>query len=452
MKNIDRNKFLFKELPFWLIFSLVVLIPFQAFFITYLRSILNLSDFGVFLISAWKEYVLICLISLALAKFLKEKKLSFSLILADKIILGFFVLGILYFIFFGGDLAQKIAGLRYDTELFLFYFMARLFVFDKKKLSLITRSFIISGLAILTFGLLQIFLLPPSFLEFFGYSSGLAGYNQTGVLPTYELLNPALPGIYRVQSFLPGALQFSSYLLLLFFLVFGLFVYSKKMKKYLSIMLVFLFIALVFTFTRSAWIGLSVAMLVSLFIIIRNKYYVVVSSFVVALVGYFSFRELSNNLKFQAIFLHGMVRDNELFGSTLGHLNSMKESFVLLLSNPLGLGLGVSGPASRYAEDALIPESWYLQIGSELGILGLIIFLAILIVVAKYLFDIFKKSKDLLYKSLGLGLLGALMAISVSSLFLHTWADTATVYPFWILFGLLVSQVDNSDIMKKERR
>lgn len=452
MKRIDKNKFLFKELPFWLIIFLVVLIPFQAFLITWAREVLNLSGQGVFFISLWKEYILIILILLVFIGIFKSRKLPFRIILLDKIIFTFFALGFLYFLIFDGALVQGIAGLRYDMELFIFYFVSRSLVFDRQRIKQLVKCFLFSSFIVLLFGLLQVFILPPSSLEVFGYSSGLTEYGQIGILSTYRILNPTLAGIYRIQSFLPGALQFSSYLLFLFFILLGFFIYGKKNRVYLGPILFLSFLGLIFTFTRSAWIGLVVGFSMILYLCVKSKKAILFSFFSLLVTGYFFVRSMLDNEKFQAIVFHGTIRKEGLFGSTPEHLEAVKEGMVLILSNPFGLGLGVSGPASKYSENIIIPENWYLQIGTELGVLGLVIFVAILVVGGKYLFDILKKSEDSFYKSLGLGLLGALVAISVSSLFLHTWADTATVYPFWILFGLLVSQVDNSDIMKKERR
>ena len=63
--------------------------------------------------------------------------------------------------------------------------------------------------------------------------------------------------------------------------------------------------------------------------------------------------------------------------STSAHAQLFKEGTQKLIAQPLGYGLGTAGPASVHFEKFL-PENWYLQIGLEIGIAGLVIFLGIL--------------------------------------------------------------------------
>jgi O-antigen ligase len=381
-------------------------------------------------------------------KLIKEKKFPFKVIFLDKLILLFVALVLIYFFLLENSLAAKVAGLRYNTEFFILYFLVKSFNFDKNDFLKLIKYFLASGVLVVLFGLLQIFILSPKFLQFFGYSSGLAEYLRTGVLPTYELLNPAVEGIYRIQSFLPGALQFSSYLLLLTALILGFFLFSKRDRGFLGLYMFFSLVALVFTFTRSAWIGFSAALLVVLFVLIKKKRYLFLSILSLGGLGYVFFKTFSDNLKFQAIFLHGMIRDNKLFGSTFDHLEAMKDGLFLILSQPMGWGLGVSGPASKFSDKVFIPENWYLQIGTELGILGVLFFVMILSVLGWSLLNIYRKAKDDFYKYISFGLFACLIALSISSLFLHTFSDTATVYPFWIFAGLLLAQASDFDIIQ----
>lgn len=448
MKILDNKDMLFRKIPFVIFAILIILMPFQAFFITWKSHLLGLSSLGITFISSWKEFLVLVLSFLLFLKLISEKKFPFRITLLDKIILSFIFINLIYFFLFDNSLAAKVAALRYNTEFFILYFLVKSFNFDKNDLLKLIKYFLASGVLVVLFGLLQIFILSPKFLQFFGYSSGLAEYSRTGVLPTYELLNPAIEGIYRIQSFLPGALQFSSYLLLLIALILGFFLFSKKNRGLFGLYMFFSLIALVFTFTRSAWIGFLVALIVVLFVLIKKKRYLFLSFLSLGGLGYVFFKNFSDNLKFQAIFLHGMIRDNKLFGSTLDHLEAMKDGLFLILSQSLGWGLGVSGPASKFSDKIFIPENWYLQVGTELGILGVLLFMMILFILGWHFLNIYKQSKDVFYKYISLGLLACLVALSVSSLFLHTFSDTATVYPFWIFTGLLLAQASDFDIIK----
>lgn len=448
MKKQENSKknILFYEFPFWVTLVFLALLPFQAFLITFIRFKFSLSLDQVVFISLWKEYLLIILFILAIFKTLRLKIPPFKILKLDKIIFSFFVLAFLYFLFFGGNWGQKISGLRYDLEFFLVYFLARTFSFDKQKIKIFLITFFVIALSVVLFGLLQISCLPPSFLEKFGYVANPDLYLQTGILSTYGPINPSLPNFYRIQSTFPGALQFSSYLILIAAFVFSLILSLKNKRKYLlpaSIFLALVFLAIFATYSRSAWLGVLAGLLTILLLRAKKKRNVILPAVVLVLVGVFAVFLLFNIQTFQTIILHGEVRENSLFGSTMTHFEAFLGSITLIFKNPLGMGVGSAGPASTLGK-TLITENWYFQIAIELGILGLIIFSAIIIYLFNFFKKIFQESKENLYKFLSLGLLGAFLGISVSSLLVHTWADTATAYPFWIFTGLLIAQFENN--------
>ena len=116
----------------------------------------------------------------------------------------------------------------------------------------------------------------------------------------------------------------------------------------------------------------------------------------------------------------------------------MADGIKFSLENPLGLGLGNAGPASNhFAKDYLgfIPESWYLQVSLELGILGIILYLTILGFALKALYQ---KYKDGDYYALSLLL--SLVGIMVASFFLHSWEDSATALLFWGMVGVVLGK------------
>jgi len=445
--NKQTNSFDFRKLAFWLFIFFVALLPFQAFLLTWIRHQLNLSSGQFFIMSLWKEFLLGIILFIAGLKISIDKKRPvFKILTLDKVILSFGVLFLIYFVFFGGSLAQKIAGLRYDLEFFLIYFLARFFNFDNKQLKSFFKIFLLSSVPVVTFGLLQI-VLSPSFLISFGYSPTLSEYMKTGIIPTYDAINPSLPNLYRVQSTFPGALQFSSYLLVVASFGISTFLIKKdKYKFYALVLFVLSLVAISVTYTRSAWLGILAAIFVVLLVYVRRKMYVILPSLLFILAGSFFIFSFFNFKPIQTLLLHGEIRDNTVVGSTESHQNALSESIGLIKNNPLGRGIGAAGPASKLSEEVIISESSYLQIVLEVGILGLVLFILVVSALFKYLYTIFKKAKDSINKSLSLGLIGALLGISVSSLFLHTWADTATAYLFWFFVGLVVSGFEKDNI------
>jgi hypothetical protein len=114
--------------------------------------------------------------------------------------------------------------------------------------------------------------------------------------------------------------------------------------------------------------------------------------------------------------------------STDVHANLFKKGVALSAKNPLGMGLGTVGPASVRFEKRLT-ENWFLQIALEMGWLGLILFLAILIELSRKLLA---DRKNLLKIGLFLSLLG----ISVTGLFTHSFEETTTVLLLMIFSAL----------------
>ncbi len=425
-------------IAFCLLLFLLILIPFQAFLLTWFKALglsKNIYNLAVF----WKEIILFILIISAILNFFANKK-KISLLKTDKAILIFIGLNFLYALFFNLPLEQKIIGLRYGLEFLIFYLAVRFNNFNQNQFKILIFSFLGVSVLITIFGLMQISYLPPDFLEKFGYSRNLGEYLKTGIVPTYESVSPLLPSIYRVQSTFPGALQFGSYLVLIFSLFLSLTFYFKNKFRYLAIFNVLMIIwALYATHTRSSWISVLVAILTGTFLIVKNKKFFIgialsiITACLVLISLFFS------NKKVQTILLHGEIRDGQLFGSTQAHLEALINGLSLFIASPFGNGVGFAGPASKAVSDTIVTENWYLQIALETGIMGIIIFLLIMFFIFSGLFSIFKNTDNLFYKYIALGIFISLSSIVSNNLMLHTFADTATVYPLFIFIGMLFS-------------
>jgi O-antigen ligase len=112
-------------------------------------------------------------------------------------------------------------------------------------------------------------------------------------------------------------------------------------------------------------------------------------------------------------------------------VNSIQQGIDTVVNNPFGKGIGSAGPASFYTQKPLIVENWYLQIAIEIGIIGLLIYAVFIVLNLKKLY-ITSKQKD--NSVLSTTLFAAICGILVTSLFLHTLADSTLSI---LLFGLL---------------
>ncbi|MBF0913547.1 hypothetical protein HXK64_01070, partial [Candidatus Gracilibacteria bacterium] len=121
--------------------------------------------------------------------------------------------------------------------------------------------------------------------------------------------------------------------------------------------------------------------------------------------------------------------------STEGHFSRMKIGIERFIKKPLGSGLAESGPAFRSiypekqnleGEHYYIPESWFIQILVEGGIIYFALFLSILGIIS---IKLYKKS---------LTIFGVFLAILVMNIFLHIFEATYLSILLFILIGLIL--------------
>jgi hypothetical protein len=125
---------------------------------------------------------------------------------------------------------------------------------------------------------------------------------------------------------------------------------------------------------------------------------------------------------------HSLSSDSSNF-DRLGHLkNGLKD----IAHEPWGGGPGTAGPASvRNPERTRLAENYYLQIGQEVGVVGLLIFISINILVAAALF---KQSG-----ALSLALFASLIGLTIVNMLSHAWGDDTLGLLWWGLAGIALA-------------
>ncbi|MCF7846067.1 MAG: O-antigen ligase family protein [Candidatus Peribacteraceae bacterium] len=415
---MSRNNFS-ERMAWWLIATLLVLLPFHAFLFTWLKSFFW-TDSWTILIQSWKEILVGILGLLAFGKLISQRKFpkgsTFWLGLA------LIVLAIAYTAFGGGVLAQKILGLRTATLFLIAFLSVRFFVFEKSKIEQLKKIVLCSAAIVIAFALAQQFLLPADFLKYFGYSENVSEWLPGGNLPIYHLVGDS--DTIRLQSTFAGPNQLGAYLLVILPLAAAKICRTKNWWCWLAGG-IFCggIVALVFTFSRSAWLGATAMFLIFAITLWR--------------------RNLSPKLKRKLLFgglaaLLGLIIllfSSESLGGIISRAESTREHFEKSIAaaeqvaeNPLGLGIGrTAGVAQRFEADPLTPENTYLGVTLELGWLGGLIFLAFLISLAA---NLNKNRSELVYSLIG---------IAVVMFFLHPLEDTPTALTFFLLAGMLNS-------------
>ncbi len=399
---------------------LVALMPFHAFLSTWLGTVLGHRE----IIQSWKEILLIILGGLTAALLVREPsrlaKLRHPAVLA---LGGFVALGLIITLIARPTLTTAIFGLKIDTE-FLLAFALSLLVATPWFLRQLVQITLAAAAVVVGFGCLQVFVLPPNFLTYFGYGPDT-------VVP-YQRLD-AVTNSLRFAATLGGPNQLGTYLIIPISLVLA--IMWRQRRWWLGIGLILAAVVLVNTHSRGAWVGALVALAVISFGILPRQARRI--GLAAAGVSFGVIMALSptliQNSFVQHYFLHGEETYSSQRGSDFEHLVSLQNGTSALISEPLGHGFGTAGPSVFQTGTGRIIENYYLQLGYETGMLGMILFVAGIGLLGR---ELWRRSTNNPY---ALALAGALAGISVNALVLPVWTDSTGALVFWILAGAAIA-------------
>jgi O-Antigen ligase len=307
---------------------------------------------------------------------------------------------------------------------------------------------LIPAVAVVAFGLLQIFVLPANFLTHFGYGPA--------TIRPYELVD-LNSGFVRVQSTLRGANPLGAYLVLVVATIASLLASkirdrSLKLRDYkrpvwIIILGAAALIVLYFTYSRSAYAGVALGVAWVVWLKFTNsiirRWLLIGGAAVCVIFGGLTLA-LRHNAAFEDTFFHTSQLSRSPQSSNQNRTSSLENGLHDVAHEPLGRGPGTAGPASVHNNHpARIAENYYLQIGQEVGWIGLALFLAINILLAK---DLWERRKEA--DCLAITLLVSFVGISFINLLSHAWADDTLAYLWWGLAGVAVGAADIPD--KKE--
>ena len=402
----------------WGLLAILLAMPFHAFFSILLGSL----GMAQMVVQSWKE-ALILLMGFAWIIYCIAKNRILIRFDAINIIFGLILLlSLMVTVFIHPSPRAVLFGVKTNLVAIALYFIAQIPIsqkaFIKKNINWIV---IVPGLIVAFLAIVQSSIISPGLLE-------KIGYNPATIDPR-QIVDGSLK-FFRAFSTLGGPNQLGAYLIvpLVFSLSYGI----KNKKWYVILFSLPIFAGIFLSYSRSAWIGSIVAALVCVAIMLSRKQRVifVATSLAAVLVGgLVLFNLSSNNQKVQNVLLHGRYFENQLQGSDSQRLEAITKATSTIKSQPLGHGLGSAGPASYQSEAPVISENWYLQIAYEVGIIGLLLYLAGF---TGLLGEFARDRKN----PLATALLSATLGILIINLFLHAWADSTLVLVMFTLYGL----------------
>ncbi|MDA1208871.1 MAG: O-antigen ligase family protein [bacterium] len=379
-------------------------------------------------------------------------------------------------------LRQVAFGFRYDFLPLIIFLIVRRVDWSEWFRVLLLRVILITGGAVAGFGILTFFM-PQSFFTMLGYSDLHSLYLPGGPLAAFQQIGDS--GMRRIQSTMSGPNQLGLWLLLpwsigvlellarfdtshrLIRLIFPQ-NNSSKVRWFYGLYLFLIGTALLLTFSRSAWVAAAVIALTAVLMQFSAKEAV---RHILRVSG----------LTAMCLLLVVVLAPNLLIrlSSSRDHILKPLHAMHVIRENPLGLGLGAAGPASNRVSDAcvflgagadttwaadrpnlcvfaggvqvqpvepachcpFVTENWYLQIGVELGVVGMLVFLLLNLTILRRLYvpnANTEEPNDILSPEVFLPFLG----ISVAALFLHSWEGAAVAYSLWLMAGVAFAKRD----------
>jgi hypothetical protein len=293
----------------------------------------------------------------------------------------------------------------------------------------IIKIFLAVSTAVCLIAMIQ-WVLPKDVLTHFGYSV------DRGVKPAFFIDDKE--NLPRVFSTIRDPNSLGAFLILpVTILSYALVRFWRSNKRQLIAGLLMLHALVLFlTFSRSALAGALVSVAVMFALMNRqwlkknlSKYkYCLLAT--VVLVGAFAF-VMRDQYVVQNVILHSDENTTAKLDSNEKHFLLAKQGVEGTLDEPLGNGPGTAGLVS-IQNKGFLTENYYIQIGYEVGVLGLAIFLALLYLVVKSLWQIRNYY-------LASALLASFIGLSLINMLLHIWSNEAVAASWFLLAGVVLA-------------
>ena len=415
----------------WIALLIMALLPFHAFLTVWLSSLVGHYT----LLRLWKELLLVPIVAGALyitikdSKFRKKLFSSWMVRLAGLYIILLSVWAFVPLATHGVTAKAMWYGLLVDLRPIVF-FLSLLILATKSHLLYKNWPKIILAPAVIVsaFGVLQYIVLPYDFLKHFGYGPS--------TIEPYETINHSIQHL-RVVSTLRGANPLGAYLILPISALAVLLIKQKAKRIGGYFLGAGLLLALTFSFSRSAWIGVAISALVIAWYLLKTakaRKILLWSLAVAAFIAGSLTIALHNNPNFQNTFLHTEHNSKIAESSNFGHKTAFKRAAEDIFHHPWGHGVGGAGPQSFYNDDHgyRIAENYFLQIAQEAGVIGMLLFITICIVLGQLLWQ--RRSDPLV-----LWLFASLVGITFVNLLSHAWTDDTLAYIWWGFAGVALA-------------
>lgn len=378
--------------PRYALYAFVVGLPLHNLAMATLWDV-GLRGVALDVVSAWKELLLAAALVVVLWR---QKGLPFKATAADWLALAYGAVVVVYALlpqsWLGGEATASgvVFGSRHHLTPVAAYFLGRSLHFGRDELRRLGLLILAAASAVAAWGLVDVYLVP---LETWR-GSGVPGWyrDQLGLeyrglsgLPENFVYNPGDERPLRrlVSTFLSPLA--TAYMLLVALLLAATWRRSRVLSGAMGLLLV----ALLFTYSRTAIAALAFGLVVLAYAL-RSWWPVAAAAVLVATGAFFvgAYEELGPETRYTAAELEiqrAGGRENPTSGdpfspdesSVDSHWDSLRGGVETIVRHPWGYGVGNAGvTAARTGGEVKAGESTYTELGVDLGLLGLLAFVA----------------------------------------------------------------------------
>lgn len=388
------NQIIFKGRWGYFVYFLLIYLPIYitSISLVYLGSG---SPLAVMIFQSLKEVIVL----LAAAVFILYQKrpldYPFRLQTTDWLMLAFMGLSTL-FLFLPIGQASFINKLLYFKGILipaLVYFLGRNTSFDTRELEHVFRIIFVIAIAAFVVNVIESFILNAHLQQYTGYAlfnlhiSDIEPAGNYGLTWTFESTN----AMKRLASFFSNPLELASSVLMGFAAGLICYLTSKREYQWKYILVMGCSIgSLIFASSRASFAAFFVMIL---FIALFFRLYKLIGF------GFMCFLLFAGYiLLFASDDLFFYVVDTLQFADTssVGHVVQWAIAFDSMISNPLGIGLAMSGNFGSVTEELRVGgENQFLIYGVQLGWIGMMLYIGMLVSGIKESIYVFKQSDNL---------------------------------------------------------
>ena len=421
--------------------GLVVLLPFQGLLLAKLWS-WGIPASVVGHLGAWKEALALGVIVAGVRQLLAGRRLD----ALDRLALAFVAFTILYAalqptIVPGAPSASNIRllGFRETGGFVLLLFGARHAPLGPRFGDRVSRAVLVVGTIVAAVGVYEAIFsgawnhFVVQTIKYPGYQSAVLHSSplRPGDIRTYGIVGGVR--IERIGSVFLTPLAFAWYLILPFALGVERAV-RRTASPVVLLATVTIGAALLLTQTRSAILGALIVLLLALAPAAgRGRHWRVQVAIVLAVLAVLAIPAAFGTGLSNRVAASGNKSDQ----STAGHVSGLSSGIDTMAAHPLGLGLGTAaGTGQRFdVQGYVIPENNYLEVGDELGIVPMLLFVALTVTVLLRLRRVARKRADPWITAVW----AAGVGLAVAAWFLQTWSEFAVAWTYWGLAGAALS-------------